>query len=104
MQATENTFEIPSYIDNTAFSAFMDYESIEDAGEAIERFEECYAGTFASVQEWAEQFLDETGEINEIPERLRYYFDYEAFARDCELGGDIWKIETSSGVAIFWSR
>lgn len=30
----------------------------------------------------AEELLDETGALDEIPEHWRSYFDYEAFARD----------------------
>ena len=40
---------------------------------ATELFDECYA--------------------HEIPENLRCYFDYEAFARDCRLGGDMTEFE-----------
>lgn len=29
------------------------------------------------------------GILEEIPEHLRYYFDYEKYKRDLELGGDI---------------
>lgn len=36
---------------------------------ATELFDECYS--------------------HEMPENLRYYIDYEAFARDCRLGGDM---------------
>jgi antirestriction protein len=27
--------------------------------------------------------------LDGMPEHLRYYFDYEAFARDMELNGDV---------------
>lgn len=40
---------------------------LEDAAEEL--FNECYAHT--------------------IPENLRFYIDYKAFARDCEMGGDM---------------
>ena len=40
---------------------------------ATELFDECYA--------------------HEIPENLRNYIDYEAFARDCRLGGDMTEYE-----------
>lgn len=40
---------------------------------ATELFDECYLYT--------------------LPENLRYYIDYEKFARDCELGGDMCEFE-----------
>lgn len=27
--------------------------------------------------------------LHSIPESIRYYVDYDSFARDCELGGDL---------------
>lgn len=39
-----------------------------------------------------------------LPENLRGYFDYEAFARDAELGADIVSIATRDGqVHVFWA-
>ena len=35
----------------------------------------------------AEQYADETGLLESIPERLRYYFDFEALGRDMNLEG-----------------
>ena len=51
-------------------------------------FEERYRGEYDSWTDLAEQLLDETGELHEIPEHLRNYFDYEAYGRDLRLGGD----------------
>lgn len=40
-----------------------------------------------SMAEVAEQFLEETGGLAEIPEYLRNYFDFEAYGRDMEYEG-----------------
>jgi len=42
--------------------------------------------------EYAEQYIDDTGMLAEMPENLRFYFDTEAFARDMVLGGDITEV------------
>lgn len=42
-----------------------------------------------TAEEYAQEYLDDTGLLNEIPENLRFYFDVKAFARDLVLGGDI---------------
>ena len=52
--------------------------SVEDALNA-------YAGSYDSERDWAEQFLEEIGGLSEIPEHLRYYFDYEAYAKDSDM-------------------
>ena len=73
--------------------------------EAREMLDEQYQGAFKNLEDWAEQYMDDTGALNGLPENLRNYFDYEAFARDAELGGNIIAIDTSDGqVHVFWSR
>lgn len=37
----------------------------------------------------AEELLYETGKLVHILEHLRYYFDYESYARDIRLDGDV---------------
>jgi len=51
--------------------------------------DEQYDGAFDSPQDWAGTWLDETGVLNEVPVALRPYVDFEAYARDAELSGDI---------------
>ena len=48
--------------------------------------EDQLAGSANSLQDWAENFLDDTGELESIPPHLRNYFDFKAFARDMQLG------------------
>jgi len=36
--------------------------------------------------DWAEDWLEETGGLEGMPENLRPYFDFEAYARDCSMG------------------
>ena len=107
MQTTINTEATAAEycLDNSAFAAFLDYESFEDAEEAAEAFQDCYAGTFDSLEAWAEEYMDDTGMLAELPENLRYYFDFAAFARDCDCNGDIWTADLDGGlVAVFWRR
>lgn len=40
------------------------------------------------MSEVAEQVVEQCGYLNEIPEHLRNYFDYEAFGRDLEIEGN----------------
>jgi antirestriction protein len=45
-------------------------------------FEESYSGHYDSPEEMAEDYLEQTGDITQIPEHLRIYIDYEKLAQD----------------------
>ena len=51
-------------------------------------FEDRYRGHWASWVDMATELIEESGDLESIPEHLRYYFDYEAYARDLRCGGD----------------
>lgn len=62
-----------------------------------------YAGTFRSAADFVEELHDDTGP--EIPEPLRFYIDWAAFARDLEINGEILVFETGfEDVHVFWGR
>ena len=61
------------------FAAYL--EDVDQTG-TPKQAEEAYAGHADSEAAWAESFLDETGTLNEVPESLRSYIDFEAYARD----------------------
>lgn len=104
MQAFEiNKIAAENCLDAAAFAAFLEYEDLE-LDEAIEAFQGAYAGTFSSVEAWAENFMEDTGMLESVPENLRSYFDFEAWARDAEINGEIWTTETPEGTAVFWRR
>ena len=64
----------------------------------IDEMRECYIGEFSSDTELGEYFADEIGLLNEMPESLRGYFDYESYGRD--LAHDTFEY---SGF-YFWNR
>jgi antirestriction protein len=63
-------------------------EHVDSAGD-FSTAQEAFCGRYNSKADWAEQWLDETGSLNEVPDHLRNYIDFDAYARDCELGGDM---------------
>ena len=72
-----------------------------DLEEAREMAENKYCGCYASLADYAQELTEET---SEIPSHLQYYIDYEAMARDMEMGGDVFSIETGyHEVHVFWS-
>lgn len=73
-----------------------------DMDQAEFTLEDCYHGQFASLADYMEEL---TTESVTIPEALRYYVDWDAMARDAEMGGDLFTIETANGeVYVFSSR
>ena len=70
---------------------------------AKEDLEDNYCGAWSSVEEYAENYLEDTGAFQECGDLMRQYFDFERFARDLELGGDIWTIEVDGRIHVFHS-
>jgi antirestriction protein len=80
-----------SSIDDVVFEiAKEDQETIENFNAfaqtmdctSFESFQDAFCGRFESELDYAETFVEETGMLSEMPENLRYYFDYEKYARD----------------------
>ena len=81
------------------FIAYLEHLGTDsDVAEAVEEFEERYCGEWDSERAYAENLLDELGELNSIPEHLQYYFDYDAYARDLFRGGDYWRDDETGAV------
>lgn len=45
-------------------------------------FEDAYQGTYSSEEAFAEELAEDTGMLSGVPESIRCYFDFKAFARD----------------------
>lgn len=97
-----------SHIDEE-FWDYMDSEIDDDAKQAYvacfdkwdeDDFNDRYRGQHRDWEDMAEELLAETGEINDIPERLRYYFDYEKYANDLRCGGDM----CEDNLHFFWNH
>lgn len=58
-------------------------------------FEDRYVGDYSDeinpLRAYVENYIEETGMLNDMPKNLRWYFDTEKFARDMELNGDIYE-------------
>jgi antirestriction protein len=74
---------------------------------ALDRFEDAYRGHYPSVHDYAETLLEDIGILDElaeaVPEPMAGYveFDFEGFARDMELSGEITTSEGDGGVYVF---
>jgi antirestriction protein len=75
-----------------------------NADEARRLLEECYQGSWESLEAWAEELLESSGDLDQVPQHLRPYIDVEAYARDLELGGDVFTVEDGCQVHVFFGR
>ena len=64
--------------DENAAAAFIEWFGTWDAN----TYEEAYQGLYDNEEAFAEQLIEDTGMLAEIPEHLQCYFDYERFAHD----------------------
>jgi antirestriction protein len=65
------------------------YQDNVDSDADIDKAREAFTGKYDSEADWAFEYLDETGGLEGVPENLKNYIDYEAYARDARIGGDI---------------
>ena len=85
-----------------ALGAGLLEQFVGDIDQAESALQDCYHGQFASLADYMEEL---TAESVTIPEALRYYVDWEAMARDAEMGGEFFTIETARDeVHIFSNR
>ncbi|WP_439888312.1 antirestriction protein ArdA [Pseudomonas sp. MBLB4123] len=73
-----------------------------DLEQARKAAEEDYCGCYASLADYAQELTEET---SHIPQHLAPYIDYRAMARDMEMSGDAFTMETGFElVHVFWNR
>lgn len=63
--------------------------NVGDSDADIDRARESFMGKADSKADWAAQWLEDTDGLAGVPEHLRNYIDYEAYARDAEYCGDV---------------
>ena len=64
---------------------------------AVERF----LGVADTPADWMYEWLEGTGQLEEIPERFRSYVDFAQLATDCRLNGDFYFVEHGRRVWVF---
>lgn len=73
-----------------AFTLFVDNNGGDFDSDTKEQFEEAYQGQYNSTSDFTEQLVDELGYLDQMPENIRYYFDYDKFERDLFIS-DYWE-------------
>lgn len=93
-----------------AFSAWAELHGGDEA--MLDGFEDAFLGEYESLEAWGREVLDDLNldgflRMGAIPDALRPYLhvDYEGWARDAELGGDVYIQETpGGGIYVFSTR
>lgn len=80
-----------------AFAVFLDNGS----GDTLRDFQDAYLGTFRDLEAYAEDYIEQSGSLEGVPDMVARYFNYAAFAQDLHLGGDIWTADGGKGVFVF---
>lgn len=75
-------------------------DNVDSAGD-IDAAREAFAGKANTKADWAAEWLEETGGLDGVPKHLANYIDFEAFARDAELGGDVTFVRHDGDLWVF---
>lgn len=67
------------------------------ADSTADDFAESYAGEWDDLADFAEDMITSGDGLDHVPAELRPYFDFEAYGRDLQLGGDVWTAEAPGG-------
>lgn len=80
-----------------AFATWFANESGDMDSIDTSRFRGAYLGHFDSLEDYAREYLADTGMFDNVNDVIQQYFDFEAFARDMRLDGSVWTADASEG-------
>ncbi len=74
-----------SFLCLDALIAYAEYMCDSDVTQInFDEAEDLYCGEWDSFKEYAQDYCDQVGDLQSIPEHLQYYFDMDSYARDLE--------------------
>ncbi|WP_315751339.1 antirestriction protein ArdA [Bradyrhizobium sp. SZCCHNS3055] len=82
-------------------------EAMRDAGarDADDFISDRYRGKYDTWRDFAEQFTEDTQDMNAIPEWLQAHIDWDSIASEFEMCGDFCGIRhDGGGLYIFWNH
>lgn len=80
------------------------YRHEVDCEASIEDIKERFYGSYISAEAWAEDWLEATGGLEGVPDHLVNYIDFEAYARDARLGGEVVFVEAGYREVLVFSN
>lgn len=86
----------------------LDGQKLEDIDDAHAWISDHFAGEGNTLADWCSEYLTDTDYFGDIPkerrEEIERYFDFESYARDMRLSGDISEVRVGGKVLVFWNR
>ena len=73
----------------------------DDAQSIKEYFEDNYEGEYKTMGDWAYEWLENSGQLEEIPEYIKNYINFDSYGRDAIYGGEVFKIEVNGTLHVF---
>jgi len=110
------SFDVGEYPDTEELAAVV--EAIEEYGEAaigaalsygtkpedvVSFMQDSYQGEWDSEEDFVENLLSDTGQLDELPEWAQPYFDIEKYTNDLFMG-DYWSAHVDGKTLVFASR
>jgi antirestriction protein len=88
-ESLETVFALSQAVNEYGYGPVKAFVSLVPRWDA-EQFEEAFLGAYDSVEDYAYELIEDCyGDMLKAMGHLSGYFDYEAFARDLELSGDV---------------
>jgi antirestriction protein len=78
-------------------------EGVDESG-TIDQARDAFAGKADSEEDWAAEWLEETGGLEGVPEHLKNYIDFAAYARDARVGGDVCFMRYEGDLWVFYNH
>jgi antirestriction protein len=100
-QSVATVVEIAELLREHDTAGAVAYNYFNDLDDARKALADNYYGEWSSLADWAEEYLSDTGGLENVPESLRAYIDFERWAKDMEMGGDIFSVEVDGKLHIF---
>lgn len=79
-------FDLAAEDDDTIELMVVYRENVDQSG-SLEAAREAFRGKYDSDEDYAEEFHSECGDLDAVPERLRYHIDWASVAREMSHDG-----------------
>lgn len=85
------------------FVQWCDNDGTTPSLDVLDRWDDAYLGTYADLDEWAWEYLDDAGMLAQLPEWAQTHAGalVSSWARDARIGGDVWTVEGFGAVHVF---
>ena len=80
------------------------FDKADSISETLDKARDSFQGKFDNEPDWAAEFLEDTGALESVPENLRNYIDFESYARDARIGGDVVFERHNGDVWVFYNN